>query len=240
VWKRTLSAKSSIGEALDNRSSCFLGWAIRRTSSTASPSNSGSQLSRFRNYSPWLWSIERAPPEPANYSADRLGDDVVAVINALRLDCPILAGHSVAGEVLSAVGTRHPDKISAVTYIDAGYPYALYDQTHGDLILDSIALRNRLVELHVGTLPRAPQQIDDLLNEVQKVEGDLRQRKEDLAQLSKPNPIENPVSLAVLDGHCLLDPNRHRTVRTCERLSRRILGLYRLFQHPQATALVDG
>jgi pimeloyl-ACP methyl ester carboxylesterase len=49
-------------------------------------------------------------PEPANYTADRLGDDIVAVIDALRLNRPILAGHSVAGEVLSAVGTRHPAK----------------------------------------------------------------------------------------------------------------------------------
>lgn len=139
-------------------------------------------------------------PEPANYSADRLGDDVVAVIDALRLDRPILAGHSVAGEVLSAVGTRHPDKVSALIYIDAGYPYALYDETHGDLVLDSIALRTHLDELHIGTLPRAPQQVDELLTEVQKVETELQQRKEDLSQLSKPNPIDNPVSVAVLDG----------------------------------------
>lgn len=140
------------------------------------------------------------PPEPLNYSADRLGDDVVAVIDTLRLDRPILAGHSVAGEVLSSVGTRHPDKVSALIYIDAGYPYALYDETHGDLVLDSIALRTQLVGLHIGTLPREPQEVDDLLKEVQKVESDLQQRKDDLAQLSKPNPIDNPVSVAVLDG----------------------------------------
>lgn len=140
------------------------------------------------------------PPESANYSADRLGDDIVAVIDALRLDRPILAGHSVAGEVLSAVGVRHPDKVSALIYIDAGYPYALYDEAHGDLVLDSIALRNDLNELHIGTLPRAPKQVDELLIEVQRVEKELQQRKEDLSQLSKPNPIDNPISVAVLDG----------------------------------------
>jgi len=50
------------------------------------------------------------PPEPANYSADRLGD-VVAVMDALRLDRSILAEHSVAGEALIAVGIRHLDKV---------------------------------------------------------------------------------------------------------------------------------
>jgi non-heme chloroperoxidase len=132
-------------------------------------------------------------PEPANYSADRLGDDIVAVIDALRLDRPILAGHSVAGEVLSAVGARHPDKVSALIYIDAGYAYALYDQAHGDLVLDSIGLRNELNELHIGTLPREPEQVDELLIEVQRIEKELQQRKEDLSQMSKPNPIDNPI-----------------------------------------------
>jgi non-heme chloroperoxidase len=40
-------------------------------------------------------------PEVSNYTADRLGDDVLAVIDALKLDHPILAGHSIAGEELS-------------------------------------------------------------------------------------------------------------------------------------------
>jgi non-heme chloroperoxidase len=140
------------------------------------------------------------PPEPANYSADRLGDDVVAVIDALSLHRPILAGHSVAGEVLSTVGTQHPDKVSALIYVDAGYPYALYDEAHGDLVLDSIALRNELNELHIGTLPRAPKQLHELLVDVQRVEKELKQREEDLSQISPPSPIDNPTSVAILDG----------------------------------------
>jgi pimeloyl-ACP methyl ester carboxylesterase len=46
--------------------------------------------------------VSSAPqPEAGSYSADRLGDDIVAVIGVLKLDHPILAGHSIAGEVLS-------------------------------------------------------------------------------------------------------------------------------------------
>jgi non-heme chloroperoxidase len=39
-------------------------------------------------------------PEPGNgnYSADRLGDDVLAVMQALRIERPVLVGHSLAGE----------------------------------------------------------------------------------------------------------------------------------------------
>src|SRR5574340_963378 len=42
-------------------------------------------------------------PTVANYSAARLGDDVLAVIDALQLHRPVLAGHSIAGEELSSV-----------------------------------------------------------------------------------------------------------------------------------------
>lgn len=138
--------------------------------------------------------------EPANYSADQLGDDVATVIKVLKLDRPILAGHSVAGEVLSAVGTRHPESVSALVYIDAGYPYALYDEAHGDLVLDAIALRDKLNELHLGTLPRKPKQVDELLVEIQDLQKELQQRKDDLSQVSPPSPIDNPYSVALLDG----------------------------------------
>ena len=50
-------------------------------------------------------------PTSENYNADRLGDDVLAVIDELKLDRPVLVGHSIAGEELSSVGSRHPEKI---------------------------------------------------------------------------------------------------------------------------------
>jgi pimeloyl-ACP methyl ester carboxylesterase len=33
-------------------------------------------------------------------------------------------GHSIAGEELSDVGTRFPNRVSALIYVDAGYWYA--------------------------------------------------------------------------------------------------------------------
>jgi pimeloyl-ACP methyl ester carboxylesterase len=57
------------------------------------------------------------------YSADRLGDDVVAVINSLKLQKPLLIGHSFAGQEVSDVATRYPDLVSGVVYLDAVYSY---------------------------------------------------------------------------------------------------------------------
>ena len=81
---------------------------------------------------------------PKNYSADRLGDDVLAVIRSLGLKQPVLVGHSIAGEELSDIGTRHPEMVAALVYMDAAYSYAFYDPSRGDLILDSIELRDKL------------------------------------------------------------------------------------------------
>jgi pimeloyl-ACP methyl ester carboxylesterase len=68
----------------------------------------------------------------SGYEADRLGDDVLAVIDALKLSLPVLAGHSIAGEELSSIGSRHPEKVSGLIYLDAGYAYALYDSARGE------------------------------------------------------------------------------------------------------------
>ncbi|MFC1840588.1 alpha/beta fold hydrolase [Thermodesulfobacteriota bacterium] len=57
------------------------------------------------------------------YSPDRLGDDVLAVIDALKIDRPVLSGSSIAGEELTNVGCRYPEKISGLIYLDGIYTY---------------------------------------------------------------------------------------------------------------------
>jgi non-heme chloroperoxidase len=61
----------------------------------------------------------RPAPTVDNHSAERLGDDVLAVIDALQFNRPILIGHSVAGEELSSIGSRHPEKVAGLVYLDA-------------------------------------------------------------------------------------------------------------------------
>ena len=84
------------------------------------------------------------PPTNENYDADRLGDDVLAVIDALKLDRPVLAGHSIAGEELSSVGARHPEKVAGLVYLDAIYQFSFYDPEEPDLSLDTATVRRDL------------------------------------------------------------------------------------------------
>jgi pimeloyl-ACP methyl ester carboxylesterase len=62
----------------------------------------------------------------SGYGADRLGDDVLAVIDALKISKPVLAGHSLGGEELSSIGSRYPERVAGLIYLDAGYSYAFY------------------------------------------------------------------------------------------------------------------
>src|SRR5687768_4344335 len=43
-------------------------------------------------------------------TADAFGDDVVAVLDALKLETPVLAGHSIGGQELSSIGTRYRNR----------------------------------------------------------------------------------------------------------------------------------
>jgi len=53
--------------------------------------------------------LSSTPPSTLeNFDPDRLADDVVAVIDVLKLDNPILVGHSVAGQEMSSIGVRYP------------------------------------------------------------------------------------------------------------------------------------
>jgi len=58
------------------------------------------------------------------YGADRLGDDVIAVLDALKPEKPVLVGHSLGGEEMSSVATRYPNRVAGLVYLEAGYPYA--------------------------------------------------------------------------------------------------------------------
>jgi pimeloyl-ACP methyl ester carboxylesterase len=120
-------------------------------------------------------------PDSNNYSADRLGDDVLAVIDTLKLDRPVLVGHSLAGEELSAVADRHPDRLAGVIYLDAAYAYAYYtpgtlNPANANLTMDIKSLRQKVEAL--TPLWLKPQEgvaaIDALLN------SDLPQLRQDL------------------------------------------------------------
>jgi pimeloyl-ACP methyl ester carboxylesterase len=68
---------------------------------------------------------DSSAPE-TGYGGDRLGDDVLAAIDAAKITRPVLVGHSLGGEELSSIGSRYPDKVAGLIYLDAAYSYAFF------------------------------------------------------------------------------------------------------------------
>jgi non-heme chloroperoxidase len=121
-------------------------------------------------------------PVKDNYAADRLADDVLAVIDALKLNRPILVGHSIAGEELSSIGSRHPEKVAGLIYLDAGYFYAFYDRTRGDFQIDLNTLQKQLKALDTVTsiLDRKAQIQELAQTALPQFEKDLQQAQKEL------------------------------------------------------------
>ena len=55
------------------------------------------------------------------FGAQRLAEDVMAVMDTLHLDRPVLVGHSIAGEELSYIAARDGNRIAGLVYLDAAY-----------------------------------------------------------------------------------------------------------------------
>jgi non-heme chloroperoxidase len=146
-------------------------------------------------------------PGNGNYASDRLGDDVLAVMEALRLERPILVGHSAAGRELSSIGSRYPSKVAALIYLDAGYAYAYYNPSRGDLDVDRSALREELDAYSALDAPRDQMALIKHLLEVSlpQFEKDLRDRQKRLHALPETtaaptNPPELQIAAAVMAG----------------------------------------
>ncbi len=55
----------------------------------------------------------------SGYDDQRLADDVLAVLDSLKIDKPVLVGHSMAGSELTTIGDQHSDRLSGLIYLDA-------------------------------------------------------------------------------------------------------------------------
>jgi pimeloyl-ACP methyl ester carboxylesterase len=102
-------------------------------------------------------------------------------MDQLGIDRAVLVGHSIAGEELSAMGTHHPDRVAALIYLDAAYPYAFYDAA-GDYQAGLNDLQQK-----IDALAAKPEDIT-LIN---KVKAALPQFEENLTR--KANSLENPL-----------------------------------------------
>src|SRR5215467_16230895 len=90
---------------------------------------------------------------PFQDPARGLGEDILAVIRALKLNKPVLVGHSIAGVELSSVATLHPNSIAGVVYLEAAYPYA-FENGKGPTMKDFLHIQG------AGPKPPSPSESD--------------------------------------------------------------------------------
>jgi pimeloyl-ACP methyl ester carboxylesterase len=151
----------------------------------------------------------------SGYLADTLANDVLAVLDSLGIRAPVLIGHSIAGEELSSIGSRHPERVAGLVYLDAGYPYAIYDSTSSDvgLMNANVSVSDvqhklaRLTDPYPSMSLRDQEAlIRDLLDtSLPQMERDLRGKSKQLAALpnqdvTPPAQHPNPIIRALLGG----------------------------------------
>jgi pimeloyl-ACP methyl ester carboxylesterase len=56
----------------------------------------------------------------SGYDDQRLADDVLRVLDAIKISRPVLVGHSMAGSEMTTLGSQHSDRLAGLVYLDAG------------------------------------------------------------------------------------------------------------------------
>lgn len=108
---------------------------------------------------------------------------MLAVMDQLKIEKPILVGHSLGGEELSSIGTHHPDRVSGLIYLDAAYTYAFFDAA-GDYKTSLVDMQQKL-----AILARKPED----LTLMEQAKGAVEQFDANLER--KLNAKKNPLPL---------------------------------------------
>jgi pimeloyl-ACP methyl ester carboxylesterase len=187
----------------------------------------GSTLHTFDDFAPKLidkyhvYGITRrgygdsSHPDPidGNYAAERLGDDVLFVMDQMNIQRPVLIGHSFAGEELSSVCSRLPSRIAGLVYLDAAYRYAFSPVHRGDFRIDTLELQR---ELAASLDAISPAEARDAVGKLQEMlpqfQADLNEQKNLLAnapnmsaadydeQVKERSTLAGQIEKAALDG----------------------------------------
>ena len=172
----------------------------------------GDTAHRFDNFAPQftkqhrVYGITRrgsgasSQPAPANgnYSADHLGDDVLAVMKALHIERPALVGHSIAGQELSSIGSRFPEKVSGLVYLDAATGFAFYDPVHPQIAIEMNEIKRRIDEIEAGGVDEQKKLLE-LETAIARFEAVLHRNNAEVANMP-PLPPRSPLSAALTFG----------------------------------------
>lgn len=137
-------------------------------------------------------------PEPAgeNYAADRLGDDVLSVLDQLHIVRPVLIAHSFGGEELSSIGSRFPQRVAGLIYLDATYRYAFSPPDRGDFQIDTLELKRRLdAVLNAISPAETGAAIDGVLSALPQYLTDLNEEKKLWAAAPDMSPADYSAAL---------------------------------------------
>jgi non-heme chloroperoxidase len=139
-------------------------------------------------------------PTPANdnYSADQLGDDILAVLSTLKLDRPVLVGHSFAGEEMSSIGSRFPQRVSGLIYLEAAYGFAFYDPAHPMFEIQMNDLKHRIEEIEAGGVDEQ-KKLTELASALSQFQNTLHQNLIGIASMP-PLPPRPPIQAALNFG----------------------------------------
>jgi non-heme chloroperoxidase len=140
----------------------------------------------------------RPIPTNGSYSADHLGDDVLAVMKELQIERPVLVGHSLAGQELSSIGSRFPQKVSGLIYLDAATTFAFYDPAHPSLEIEMNEIKRRIDEIEAGGIDEKKKLLE-LETAIARFEAVLHQSNAEVANLP-PLPPRSPINAALNFG----------------------------------------
>jgi len=73
----------------------------------------------------------------SGYTAQRSAEDVLQVLDALKLDHPVLAGHSFGGLDLLTIGAQHPALVAGLVFLDSGDDPTLPSSAYGVAEVDT-------------------------------------------------------------------------------------------------------
>jgi pimeloyl-ACP methyl ester carboxylesterase len=177
----------------------------------------------------------RSSAPTSGYSADRLADDVLAVLGSLRLTKPVLIGHSIAGEELSSIGSRHPERVAGLVYRDAGYAYAFYDSAQQNTLINMYDIQRKLASLSPALSPRALEAIlnDLLTTSLPLMERAMRSWAQSLTVRTDRDVTPPPVARDLVADSLFAGFQKFTTIRAP------VLAIFAAPREPSAALLKD-